>query len=432
MASRGEEARRLDGDGQAYTRAEFISYYGGTKEWDAAPEAPLRSLPSNPVPRANNARKYAARMLKSEAQRLDAKLWDDAEALLSGHCVYLPHFFAGSGDYSALTALATDLERHTGAGGGMVSWSQHLKHENPSFSEAFRRVIQKMSDYFDVEVHATRLNFYKDGSAWKPYHHDSHAYGSNGKKEDFTMGASFGASRALSFLHEPSGATFEFPQNNGDVFAFTSTANKRFKHGVPKAKSPSRVGCRFSIIAWGTRRSINERNGGKGEVERARGRIVAGDVSTGTPPASSISSVAGPQAAHPSDPDAATKEVVVTSREVTELVEKLIALEIAREEKKIARKERVAQSAAGAAKARRVQGGGWRGMGAAAPQQRKAQDGATARPHGRKEKSSDSKGRRGRVQTRERKRNGKSGGQGQSRGRGQRRAAKKPDDGGWL
>jgi hypothetical protein len=32
-----------------------------------------------------------------------------------------------------------------------------------------------------------RLNFYRDGKDWKPFHHDSHAYGGNGKKEDFTM-----------------------------------------------------------------------------------------------------------------------------------------------------------------------------------------------------------------------------------------------------
>ena len=49
------------------------------------------------------------------------------------------------------------------------------------------------------------------------------------------MGASFGAPRELAFLHEPSGSQFSFPQRNGDVFAFTTEVNKRFKHGVPKS-----------------------------------------------------------------------------------------------------------------------------------------------------------------------------------------------------
>eukprot|EP00466_Bigelowiella_natans_P001138 jgi/Bigna1/54764/estExt_Genewise1Plus.C_430001 len=171
------------------------------------------------------------------------------------------------GDFSILKRLALDLEqRGTGKEGGMINWSKHLKHENPEFSPTFKAVIESMSDYFDVEVHATRLNFYRDGSAWKPFHHDSHAYGAKGVKEDFTMGASFGGSRSLTFLHESSGTTFDFPQNNGDVFAFTSEANRRFQHGVPKSKNPNRVGCRFSIIAWGTRRSINKRNAGSKEV----------------------------------------------------------------------------------------------------------------------------------------------------------------------
>ena len=42
------------------------------------------------------------------------------------------------------------------------------------------------SEYFDVEVYASRLNFYRDGTDWKPFHHDSHAYGGKAKREDFT------------------------------------------------------------------------------------------------------------------------------------------------------------------------------------------------------------------------------------------------------
>lgn len=36
------------------------------------------------------------------------------------------------------------------------------------------------------------------------------------------MGASFGFTRQLAFKHVASGQIFEFPQGNGDVFAFTS------------------------------------------------------------------------------------------------------------------------------------------------------------------------------------------------------------------
>jgi hypothetical protein len=86
--------------------------------------------------------------------------------------------------------------------------------------------VDRLAAFFDVEVFASRLNFYRDGTDWKPFHHDSHAFGSSGLREDFTMGASFGDSRSLAFLHQPSGSVFALPQENGDVFAFTSTANR--------------------------------------------------------------------------------------------------------------------------------------------------------------------------------------------------------------
>lgn len=161
----------------------------------------------------------------------------------------------------------------------MVNWSKHLKHENPEFSETFHKVVKAMADYFDVEVYATRMNFYRDGTDWKPFHHDSHAYGGRAQREDFTMGASFGGSRELIFLHEPSGSTFTFPQNNGDVFAFTSDVNKRFKHGVPKAKANNDP--RFSIIAWGRRRSINSRNGGGKLTDSERENTSATETASG-------------------------------------------------------------------------------------------------------------------------------------------------------
>jgi len=78
------------------------------------------------------------------------------------------------------------------------------------------------------------------------------------------MGVSFGDSRELVFLHPSSNQTFSFPQNNGDVFSFNNKVNKAFQHGVPK--STKLTGPRFSVIAWGRRRTLNEKNAGKEEV----------------------------------------------------------------------------------------------------------------------------------------------------------------------
>jgi hypothetical protein len=218
----------------------------------------------------NSIRKYVSKILrKSEANKLNASLLESVEACVCGNAVYIERFNCAENDFRILSMLARDLDYESVRGSddrreGMIEWSKHLRHDNAEFSETLREIVRRMSEYFDVDVYATRLNFYRDGKDWKPYHHDSHAY-ANGHKEDFTMGASFGASRELSFLHEESKASFEFPQKNGDVFAFSSEVNSKFKHGIPQLLSSSASrkcdnAPRFSIIAWGKRRSLNSRN----------------------------------------------------------------------------------------------------------------------------------------------------------------------------
>ena len=42
-------------------------------------------------------------------------------------------------------------------------------------SKTFTAVIKKIRDYFGMDIKATRLNWYKDQSEWKPFHHDAAA-----------------------------------------------------------------------------------------------------------------------------------------------------------------------------------------------------------------------------------------------------------------
>jgi len=253
----------------------------------------------------NEVAKYATKMMKSEIAQADGQLWADYQLLTKGHAIYLPHFFCENDNFAYLKSLSDDLQKN--AGEAMINWSQHLKHENPDFSDTFREIIKKMADYFDVDVFATRLNFYPDNTSWKPFHHDSHAYGGRQQREDFTMGASFGATRELVFLHPPSQQQFSFPQENGDIFAFTTSVNQQFMHGVPKAVGRS-AAPRFSIIAWGCRRSLNERNAGVDEIGKRQN--YENEVITPEPPIP--------------NPDATEKEQAMGGDEVADLVDKFI------------------------------------------------------------------------------------------------------------
>ncbi|KAH8075645.1 hypothetical protein JL721_1659 [Aureococcus anophagefferens] len=237
----------------------------------APPPAAAAPPPAAAAPWNAGAALIRAQLARSERCLVDARLLSDAEKCLEGDCVYAPGLLAGDAFGTALR-LAEELSRH--ASGGVVSWSRHLKHESPSFSRTFSSVVAQLSREFDVDVFATRLNFYRDGGDWKPFHRDSHAYCGDAK-EDFTMGASFGDARDLAFRHGAGGYEFSFPQRDGDVFAFGSSTNEAFLHGIPKLRSKKLGGPRFSIIAWGRRRRLTSKNSTKAERDAADEAAVA-------------------------------------------------------------------------------------------------------------------------------------------------------------
>jgi len=283
--------RRDKGDSKAGAAARPASHSSHPVSHQPSPNRPIGTVA---LPNAATASIHKA-MRSSQFLMCDSTSFMDFSRALEGGSLYLPSFFGDAGDL--FEQLSEDVVSHAEGEGGLVSWSQHLKArrtkgansakhthlcarvsnravsslcqlEDPDFSRAFQSVLQRLSDYFDLEVYASRLNFYRCGSDWKPYHHDSHAYSKDRghvQKEDFTVGASFGASRELAFKHKPSGSVFSFPQQSGDIFAFNSLVNERFKHGVPKVDK-DKAGPRISVIAWGKRRSLNTRNAGLSEL----------------------------------------------------------------------------------------------------------------------------------------------------------------------
>lgn len=225
----------------------------------------------------NEVQRYAAKILRSHAALMSGTLKRDYEVLTQGRAIYLRSMMCAAEDFRILQGLTSDLNKH---GGGMIEWSKHHKFEDPDMSPVFNSVVARLARYFSMEVYATRLNFYSDGSSWKPFHHDSHAgraffqCGGIGPAEDFTIGASFGSTRELAFLHVDSQAQFSFPQANGDVFAFDGVVNQTFQHGVPRATGS--CGPRFSIIAWGRRVLLTKRNAPAADVgsRDERGKLV--------------------------------------------------------------------------------------------------------------------------------------------------------------
>jgi hypothetical protein len=197
------------------------------------------------VPTTNNVA-AAKTLIKSEYERYGTNLVNDYQSILNGGCYYLPNFITTLDDLTLFNQIKNELKNNN-----KINWSKHQKFENPTFSKTFLELVKLVSTHFKITPLETRLNYYRNGLDWKPYHHDSHAY-QDRVREDFTIGISLGFSRELSFVHEETGNKFNFPQNNGDVFAFNKEINSKFMHGIPKISGiPPPNSDRISIIVWG-------------------------------------------------------------------------------------------------------------------------------------------------------------------------------------
>lgn len=122
----------------------------------------------------------------------------------------------------------------------------------------FNFVIEKIKNYFDMNVQATRLNWYKDTSQWKPFHHDAAAVKSDkAKLQNFTVAVSFGATREAAFEHATTKTVVSMPQQDGCIYAFSNSTNVIWRHGILQ-DNPIRDTGRISIICWGSIDNIEQ------------------------------------------------------------------------------------------------------------------------------------------------------------------------------
>lgn len=117
----------------------------------------------------------------------------------------------------------------------------------------FLEVIARIQHYFRMDIKATRFNWYKDTSEWKPFHHDAAAVKPDkAKTQNFTVAVSFGATRDVAFEEVGSKTVISVPCPDRSVYCFTRDVNIMWKHGILQVPPEQQTNDgRISVIAWG-------------------------------------------------------------------------------------------------------------------------------------------------------------------------------------
>ena len=114
----------------------------------------------------------------------------------------------------------------------------------------FSNLINSISKMFNMKVTSTRINEYRNGNDWKPYHHDAAAIKEHMKKiQNITVSISFGGTRSVAFQHSKTYNTFSIPLMDGYIYSFGQKVNTEYKHGI--LKDDLEIPPRLSIILWG-------------------------------------------------------------------------------------------------------------------------------------------------------------------------------------
>jgi len=124
----------------------------------------------------------------------------------------------------------------------------------------FNYVIDKIKKYFSMNVKATRFNIMEDLNDWKAFHHDGAAIKPEvAKKQNFTIGVSFGSTRDIAFQvanHKDCRNIVSFPLPSGTTYGFGKDINIDWRHGVLPIQTdsnykPNPADGRISIVIWG-------------------------------------------------------------------------------------------------------------------------------------------------------------------------------------
>tara|TARA_B100000902_G_scaffold342619_1_gene346820 strand:- start:647 stop:1729 length:1083 start_codon:yes stop_codon:yes gene_type:complete len=111
-------------------------------------------------------------------------------------------------------------------------------------------LINSIATMFGMKTTSTRVNLYRNGNDWKPYHHDAAALKDNIKKvQNITVSVNIGSTREIAFENSETNTTLSIPLMDGYIYSFGQDVNVNWKHGVLKGDPV--LGPRYSIVLWG-------------------------------------------------------------------------------------------------------------------------------------------------------------------------------------
>jgi hypothetical protein len=116
----------------------------------------------------------------------------------------------------------------------------------------FNIVINRIREFFDMNIKATRLNWYQDTEQWKAFHFDAAKINpEKAKIQNFTVSVSFGRTRDCAFEKDDiCKNVISFPIGDGEMYCFARETNENWRHGVLQELPKIEEG-RISIVAWG-------------------------------------------------------------------------------------------------------------------------------------------------------------------------------------
>lgn len=209
------------------------------------------------------------------------------KAISHDDVVIIPDFFCAGEDLDVYYQLLKEMRETQAEGGARADWvswhgGAHLLTKAPEGSLTYNNALDRVRECFAVENNneqGMRFNWYRDGSDWKPFHHDSAAFNpQRAAQQNCSIGMSFGSTRELAFRHAKTKELIYIPMTNGMLFYFGRDVNIRWQHAINALPSEDQDGKgRISVVLWGLCTKTFEEEGSPAMLPQDRGPASGND-----------------------------------------------------------------------------------------------------------------------------------------------------------